>query len=57
MIKKGISFDNAVVNVIEGKEAECERCQSPINVMTSTGGQVKCQRCGHENGVTDMETK
>ena len=57
MIKKGIAFEHGVVDVIEGSDASCERCQSPIDLMTSTSGQVKCQKCGHENGVSDMETK
>lgn len=55
MVKKGISFQNSVVEVLDGRDAACESCGSILNMMSSTNGLVKC-KCGHTNKVKDMES-
>jgi Zn finger protein HypA/HybF involved in hydrogenase expression len=54
MIKKGISFPQTVVEVIDGT-CPCEKCSKPLNLMLSQNGIVICESCGHSNKVKDME--
>ncbi len=55
MVKRGISFQNSIVEVIDGKESTCEKCGSQLNMMSSTNGVVSCSKCGHSNKVKNME--
>lgn len=55
MVKRGVSFQNSIVEVIDGKESSCEKCSSPLNMMSSTNGVVACSKCGHSNKVKNME--
>ena len=55
MVKNGISFNNSVVDVIDGKQAGCENCNSRLNMLTSVSGVVVCDNCGHKNKVIEME--
>jgi ribosomal protein L37AE/L43A len=56
MVKRGISFQNSVVETVDGVDAKCESCGNAINMMTSTKGIVVCRKCGHQNQVQDMES-
>jgi Zn finger protein HypA/HybF involved in hydrogenase expression len=55
MIKKGQSFEGAVVGIIDGAAAECENCKAPIDLIESTGGIVECKSCKHKNKIKDMD--
>jgi len=56
MIKKGVSFNNSVVEVLDGRDMQCEQCSTPLNMMSSTNGVVNCSKCKHPNKVKDMES-
>lgn len=55
MVKRGISFQNSIVEVLDGKEMTCEKCNAVINLMSSSNGIVHCSKCGHSNKVKNME--
>ncbi len=55
MIKKGISFQNSIVEVLDGKESTCVSCGAVLNMMSSVNGIVPCSKCGHKNKVKNME--
>lgn len=55
MVRRGISFQNSVVEVLDGRETQCEKCNSILNMMSSTNGNVICKKCGHLNKVKNME--
>lgn len=55
MVKRGISFQNSIVEVLDGKDSVCEKCSNPLNMMSSTKGVVDCSKCGHRNKVKNME--
>jgi len=57
MVKRGISFQNSIVEVLDGKDSSCEKCGTPINMMSSTNGVVPCSKCGHKNRVKNMESE
>ena len=56
MVKRGVSFQNSIVEVLDGKDMTCEKCGNVINMMSSTNGVVPCSKCGHKNKVKNMET-
>jgi uncharacterized Zn finger protein (UPF0148 family) len=57
MVKRGISFQNSIVEVLDGGDSTCEGCGKPINMMSSTNGVVTCSKCGHKNKVKNMENE
>ena len=56
MIKHGISFQNSVDEIIDGKQ-KCEKCSGPLNLMESKDGVVECpnSECKFRNKIQDME--
>jgi len=56
MNKYGTSFENAVVEVVDGAQS-CEGCKAPLNLMESKEGSVKCNSCGVENKIQDMKAE
>lgn len=54
MTKFGTSFENAVVDVVDGAQA-CEKCKKPLNLLESKEGSVECRSCGHQNKIEDMK--
>lgn len=55
MIKQGATFENSVVEVIDG-DVLCEECNQPLDLLTSQKGQVRCSKCTHPNKLEDMES-
>jgi len=55
MVKRGISFQNSIVEVLDGKETACEKCGAALNMMSSMNGVVSCSKCGYKNKVKNME--
>lgn len=55
MVKRGVSFQNSIVEVLDGSDSVCEKCGSPINMLSSSNGSVACSKCGHSNKVKNME--
>lgn len=56
MVKRGVSFPQSIVEVLDGKESTCESCGEAINMMSSSNGIVSCSKCGHKNKVKNMES-
>ena len=56
MIKQGASFQQGVVDVIDGGESVCEKCGNELNLMESSEGNIPCNQCGHSNRIEDMES-
>ena len=40
-----------IVEIIENKT--CEKCGVDLNILKSKGGEVKCQKCGFLNSMTE----
>ncbi len=57
MIRHGVSFQNSVVEVLDTPDTKCEKCETPLNMMTSTNGVVICGKCGHPNKIKNMESE
>jgi len=53
MIKSGQAFEQAVVDVID-PATKCEKCGEKLDIMSSTNGIVKCDKCGFENPIKEM---
>jgi ribosomal protein L37AE/L43A len=56
MTKYGTSFDNSIVEVVDGAQT-CEKCKAPLNLLESKEGLVSCQSCGFENKIVDMKAE
>lgn len=42
---------NEIVEVIVDKS--CEKCDAPLNMLSSKNGEVKCHKCGWNNSMTE----
>jgi len=56
MIRQGASFNNSVVEVLDGSVL-CEKCNQPLNLLTSQNGEVQCDKCTYPNKVENMESE
>jgi len=56
MEKFGTSFNNAVVDVVDGAQ-KCDECKAPLNLLESKEGSVTCKSCGFDNQIQDMKAE
>lgn len=42
---------NEIVEVILDKS--CEKCDTPLNMLNTKNGDVKCLKCGWMNSITE----
>ena len=57
MVKRGVSFQNAIIETFDGKETTCTHCGKPLgnDILNARNGIVNCSKCGKPNKVKKME--